>query len=305
MTLSDYFSTVTLPQAAKPYPALLDFLQRRFPRVPRASWERRLAGGKVRDADGRPVTAGTSYVPGKIIRYLREVEREPVIPFAEKILFASAELLVACKPHFLPVTPAGLYVNECLLHRLKKQTGNADLVPLHRIDRETAGLVLFSCNRATRGLYHDLFLHGRVEKTYQAVALCPVQPQQSEWQVANRLAAGQPWFRMQTVQGPANSFSSIRLLERKEKRGRFLLQPATGKKHQLRLHMSSLGFGLVNDRFYPELLPEAADDFQRPLQLLAQTLRFRDPLTAKIMEFHSERRLLWEEPGERQVCPGL
>ncbi|MFZ5770966.1 MAG: pseudouridine synthase [Thermodesulfobacteriota bacterium] len=294
MTLSDYFSTVTLPQAAKPYPALLDFLQLRFPRVPRASWERRLAGGKVREADGRPVTAATRYVPGKKIHYLRETEdREPVIPFAEKIIFANDQLLVACKPHFLPVTPAGPYVNECLLHRLKKQTGNADLVPLHRIDRETAGLVLFSGNRATRGLYHDLFQRGLVEKIYQAVAHCPVQPRQSEWQVANRLAAGQPWFRMQTLPGPANSFSRIRLLERKEKRGRFLLQPATGKKHQLRLHMSSLGFGLVNDRFYPELLPEVADDFQRPLQLLAQTLRFRDPLSAEIMEFRSERRLQW------------
>ncbi|MCG2748000.1 MAG: pseudouridine synthase, partial [Desulfobulbaceae bacterium] len=293
MTLCDYFSTVTLPQMAEPYPSLLDFLQMRFPHVPLGSWEMRIAEGKVIDGDGRPVTFATSYVPGKKIHYFREVTREPVIPFAEKIVFQNDELLVACKPHFLPVVPAGPYVNECLLHRLKKKTGNSDLVPLHRIDRETAGIVLFSANRETRGLYHDLFMHGQVEKNYQAVADCSVQPLQAEWIVANRLKAGHPWFRMQTVPGPVNSRSRIRLLERQENRGRFLLQPETGKKHQLRVHLSGLGFGIINDRYYPDLLPEVEDDFHRPLQLLAETLRFRDPVTGKKMEFGSDRRLLW------------
>lgn len=293
MTLCDYFSTVTLPQTAKPYPSLLDFLQMRFPHVSRESWEMRMSGGKVVDEDGRPVTAATRYVPGTRIHYFREVEREPVIPFAEKIVFQNDELLVACKPHFLPVIPAGPYVNECLLHRLKKKTGNSDLAPLHRIDRETAGIVMFSANRGTRGLYHDLFMRGQVEKTYQAVARCSVQPGQTDWVVANRLVPGQPWFRMQTAPGRVNSRSRIQLLERREGRGLFLLQPETGKKHQLRVHMSGLGFAIINDRYYPWLLPAAADDFDRPLQLLAATLRFRDPVTAESMEFTAERRLLW------------
>lgn len=293
MTLSDYFSTVTLPHRAKPYPSLLDFLQLRFPGVTRESWERRLAEGRVLDGDGRPLTLETQYVPGKEIRYFREVAREPVIPFAEKIILQNDELLVACKPHFLPVIPAGPYVNECLLHRLKKKTGNSDLVPLHRIDRETAGIVLFSVNPETRGLYHDLFLHGLVEKIYQAVAVCRIAPPQSEWCVANRLEAGHPWFRMQTAPGRVNSCSRIRLLERREDRGRFALRPETGKKHQLRVHMSSLGFGIINDRFYPELLPETGDDFDRPLQLLAETVRFRDPVSGEKREFVSERRLQW------------
>lgn len=293
MVLCDYFSTVTLPPTAKPYPAVLDFLLLRFPGVPRDRWEMRMAGGKVLDGDGRPVTAATPYVPGKKIHYCREVDKEPVIPFAEKIVFANDELLVACKPHFLPVVPAGPYVNECLLHRLKKSTGNTDLVPLHRIDRETAGIVLFSANRRTRGLYHDLFMHGQVEKIYQAVAECGHQPADTAWLVENRLVAGHPWFRMESVPGPANSRSRIRLLERRENRGRFLLQPETGKKHQLRVHMSGLGFRIENDRYYPVLLPAGEDDFHRPLQLLAEMVRFRDPVTAQKMEFASERRLLW------------
>lgn len=293
MTLCDYFSTVTLPQTAKPYPSVLDFLLMRFPGVPRGSWEMRIAGGKVLDGDGRPITAATRYVPGKKIHYFREVAKEPVIPFAENIVFQNDEILVACKPHFLPVIPAGPYVNECLLHRLKKKTGNVDLAPLHRIDRETAGIVMFSANRRTRGLYHDLFMHGQVEKIYQAVAACSVQPVQTAWIVANRLVAGQPWFRMETAPGRVNSRSRIKLLERKENRGRFLLQPETGKKHQLRVHMSGLGFAIINDRYYPDLLPAGEDDFDRPLQLLAETVRFRDPVTSKNMEFTSERRLQW------------
>src|SRR6266571_2988649 len=146
MGLSSYPSKVTMPYAEKPYPSILVFLHRRFPHFPPRSWEERLNACKVLDEDCRPLTTATLYTPGKRIYYFREVEQEPVIPFSETILFQNEEILVACKPHFLPVTPGGPYVNECLLNRLRKSTGNHELAPLHRIDRETAGIVLFSVN---------------------------------------------------------------------------------------------------------------------------------------------------------------
>lgn len=295
MAVSPYFSTVTLPRMERPYPLLLDFLAQRFPAVPRERWEQRLAAGKVQDEDGRPLPPDSSYVPLTRIHYFREVAAEPVIPWAEKIIFADDEILVACKPHFLPVIPAGPYVNECLLHRLKRKTGLSDLVPVNRIDRETAGLVLFSVNRHTRGRYHDLFMHGQVEKFYQAVAECRHPPAETEWLVENRLVEGEPWFRMQTAAGRANARSSIRLAEIREESALFLLQPLTGKKHQLRLHMSGLGYRIMNDRCYPDLLPIRADDFANPLQLVARLLRFQDPVTGKKMEFRSDRPLCWEE----------
>lgn len=293
MEISKYASCVSLPRAKKPYPAILDFLTLRFPRVGQATWELRIQQGKVLDEAGVPISKETPYVPQQRLFYFREAPAEPLIPLAEKLLFQNPELLVACKPPFLPVVPAGPYINECLLHRLKRKTGNSDLVPLHRIDRETSGLVLFSANKATRGLYSALFSTGRIEKTYEAVAALSDCPQTNNWTVENRLEAGEPWFRMQAVAGAVNARSQIKLLAFRENRAQFQLSPITGKKHQLRLHMSGLGFSILHDRYYPELLPKQADDFAKPLQLIARRVKFIDPVSGKHLEFFSERKLLF------------
>jgi tRNA pseudouridine32 synthase/23S rRNA pseudouridine746 synthase len=286
-------SVVTLPDVAKPYPSILEFLVRAFPHVSRNRWAERLVAGKLLDDSGVPISAQTPYAPSKRIFYFREVESEPVIPFTEIILFQDDELLVACKPHFLPVIPGGRFVNECLLNRLRARTGMADLAPLHRIDRETAGVVIFSVNKKTRGRYHDLFMHGQVTKTYLALAelLAPVQT--NRWTVENRIVRGEPRFRMKTIAGIANARSTIQLLEVNANRARFRLHPLTGKTHQLRLHMSGLGFPIRNDRVYPELQAQQADDFDRPLQLLAKLVQFRDPITGQSREFCSGRELVW------------
>ena len=282
-----------MPEAEKPYPSILGFLSKRFPQIRHNLWEQRIFEGKVLDDSRIPITADTEYMPSKRLFYFREVERERIIPFAESIIFQNDELLVSCKPHFLPVIPGGPYVAECLLNRLRKRTGNDALVPIHRIDRETAGLVLFSANRKTRGQYNELFMQGRVEKTYQALAECTVTPEISEWSVENRMIKGEPWFRMKTAPGNANSRSIIRLVELKDKVARFQLHPLTGKTHQLRLHMSGLGFRILNDKYYPDLQPEKADDFDNPLQLIAKSIKFVDPVTGETMAFTSERGLLW------------
>lgn len=293
MGISNYPSCVSLPCAAKPYPAILDFLVQRFPQVGMDVWQQRILQGKVLDEAGIAITDETPYVPQSRLFYFREVPQEPLIPLDEKILFHSDELLVACKPPFLPVTPAGPYINECLLHRLKLKTGNDDLVPLHRIDRETSGLVLFSTNKATRGCYHELFQAGRIEKHYEALAALSHRPEISDWTVENRLVKAEPWFRMQSAAGVGNARSRITLLALRGNRGHFLLSPITGKKHQLRVHMSDLGFAILNDRYYPQLLPPQDDDLDNPLQLIARRVKFIDPVSGKNMEFESQRRLLF------------
>jgi len=292
MGISKYPSVVTLPAAQAPYPSLLEFLARTFPNIPRERWADRIRDGKVLDEQGRPVHAMTEYRPSRRLFYFREIDNEPVIPFAEHVLFQNNEILVACKPHFLPVIPGGRYVEECLLNRLRKRTGIADLAPIHRIDRQTAGIVVFSVNKKTRGVYHDLFMCGRAQKTYHALAALPQLPRERLWAVENRIERGKPRFRMQVVPGDANARSIIRLLDLNNGRARFRLHPVTGKTHQLRLHMSSLGFGIVNDQCYPELQPAQDDDFDRPLQLIATSVRFKDPVTGDRMEFVSKQELL-------------
>jgi len=233
------------------------------------------------------------YLPLKRLHYFREVTSESIIPFTEKIVFCNDELLVASKPHFLPVIPGGPFVNECLLHRLKKRTGNKDLCPINRIDRETAGLVLFSMNPKTRGRYQELFMRGEVKKTYDAVTLhCrECDPEKSSWIVENKIVKGDPWFRMKTVPGKPNAISKISFIKSKKNRALFQLCPVTGKKHQLRLHMSELGFPILNDRYYPMLLPEIKGDFSAPLALVARKIQFCDPISGQQVSYESEHRL--------------
>ncbi|MBU1340679.1 MAG: pseudouridine synthase [Proteobacteria bacterium] len=292
MVISEYHSTVIMPKMEKPYPSILDFLTGRFPGIGRDIWEARICSGKILTENREPLLLTTPYTPLKRLYYFREVARESIIPFTEKIIFCNEDLLVACKPHFLPVTPAGPYVNECLLHRLKKRTGNRNLSPIHRIDRETAGLVLFSMNPETRGHYQELFMKGKVKKTYDAVTVYPCDQEKKSWTVENRIIKGDPWFRMKTVPGKPNAVSKITLVRSNKNRAFFQLCPVTGKKHQLRLHLSSLGFPILNDRYYPVLLPEKTGIFSAPLQLLARKIRFRDPVSLKQMTYESQRRLL-------------
>lgn len=293
MGISPCPSVLTLPKTERPYPAILDFLDSRFPGITRETWEQRILGGKVLNDSGIPITLSSEYVPQERIFYFREVASEPHIPFAEKILYRDEHLLVACKPHFLPVTPGGRYVNECLLNRLRSSTGIRDLAPLHRIDRETAGIVLFSVNPQTRGRYGELILKGGLEKSYQAVSAGQAADNRTLWTIENRIERGEPWFRMRSVPGTVNARSEVRLMETKEGRSLFNLQPISGKTHQLRVHMSGIGFGILNDRYYPELQPESADNFDKPLQLIARSVRFRDPISGGLREFISERVLQW------------
>lgn len=278
-----------------PWATLLDGLCARFPRIPRATWIDRFARGRVQGADGAPLAANAPYRVGAEIRYFREVADEPAIPFEESVLHADAHLVVADKPHFLPVTPAGGHVRETLLARLVRRLGNPDLVPLHRIDRDTAGLVLFSADPATRGAYQALFRERRIAKRYEALA--PALPGVAFPQVrASRLAPGEPFFRMREVDGEPDSHTRVAVIDGDGAVWRYALEPVTGRKHQLRVHMAALGAPILGDRLYPRLL-DTAPDHARPLQLLARELAFADPLDGRVRRFRSGRVLgQWPEP---------
>ncbi|MGH8072914.1 MAG: pseudouridine synthase [Lysobacter sp.] len=281
-------SRLQLPPGA--WATLLDGLCARFPAIDRATWVDRFARGRVLDAQGRPLAADAAYRVGMEIRYFREVVDEPVIPFEMSVLHVDEHLVVVDKPHFLPVTPAGGFVRETVLARLVEQLGNPALVPLHRIDRGTAGLVLFSGNPASRARYQALFREGLIEKGYEALA--PPLPGLEFPQVrCSRLARGEPFFRMAEVCDEANSESRVDVIERSTPHWRYALQPVSGKKHQLRVHMAALGAPIVNDPFYPVLREQAADDWSKPLQLLARSLGFVDPLSGGRREFQSARAL--------------
>jgi tRNA pseudouridine32 synthase/23S rRNA pseudouridine746 synthase len=273
-----------------PWATVFECLCARCPALPREAWIDRYARGRVLDATGTPLALDAPYRLGAEVRYFREVVDEPGIPFAESVLHADADLVVADKPHFLPVTPAGGFVRETLLARRVQRLGNPGLVPLHRIDRDTAGLVLFSANPVTRAAYQALFREQRIHKRYEAIA--PALPRLVFPLLrATRLVRGEPFFRMQEVDGVPNSETRIEVLEGKGAWWRYALQPVTGRKHQLRVHMAALGAAIANDRWYPQLREAAADDPARPLKLLARSVAFVDPLSGAERRFESRFEL--------------
>ncbi|MGY0632794.1 pseudouridine synthase [Luteimonas sp. A478] len=267
-----------------PWATVFDALCAHFPRVAPETWRDRFARGRVLDAEGRALEIGARYRVGAVIHYFREVENEPPVPFAETVVHADAHLVVAMKPHFLPVAPTGAWVRETLLTRLVERFDNHALVPLHRIDRDTAGLVMFSANPETRSLYQGLFRERRVHREYLAVAP-PLPGLEFPYVHRSRLERGEPFFRVCEVPGAANSETVVDVLERGPQAWTYRLQPVTGRKHQLRVHMAALGAPILNDRFYPVLQEEGADDHARPLQLFARLLAFDDPLTGEARTF--------------------
>lgn len=292
-SLLDRPSRVHLPPG--PWQTVLDCLCSRFPDISREIWQARMQRGRVLDGQGQPIGIKHPYRAGLLVCYFREVAQEPAIPFREQLLYVDRHLVVADKPHFLPVQPSGQYVRETLLARLCQQLDNPHLVPLHRIDRLTAGLVLFSACPETRGHYQALFRERRIEKTYEAI--CPPLPELAfPLLQRSRLVASEPFFLMREEAGEPNSETRIDVLEKRPDYWRYALFPVTGRKHQLRVQMAALGAGIRNDPFYPYL--QARDkreipDFQHPLGLLARSLRFSDPLDGRSRHFTSTRQLAW------------
>lgn len=276
---------------------LLDYLCVRLPAVDRDGWAQRMQEGSVLDEAGQPLPPTARFAPGTRVYYYRELPAEPVIPFKETVLFQDEHLLVVDKPHFLPVIPSGRYVKQSLLVRLKNRLGIDTLSPLHRIDRETAGLVLFSVRPQDRAAYQALFRERAMEKVYEAIAPAAphlVWPQVRHSRIVEQADA---FFRMAEADGSPNSETRIELLEQRGPWARYALQPLTGKRHQLRVHMNALGLPLAGDQFYPRILrgPDEQEDFAQPLRLLARGLQFIDPVTGEQRRFESQRQLDWPD----------
>jgi tRNA pseudouridine32 synthase/23S rRNA pseudouridine746 synthase len=286
-------SRVYLPKLESGPATVIEHLAARFPQVAEADWRDRMARGLVTTADGTPLDEKSPYAYGTMVFYVKEVPSEPAQVETETILYQDDEILVADKPNGMTVAPVGQYVARSLLHRLRDRTGLTDLTPLHRLDKETAGLVLFGINAASRAAYHALFSKNAIRRGYLAVAGVSSLSDKKSWRIENRLSRGEPWFRQRICEGPINAVTEIELLSVSAGRGLFRLRPETGKKHQLRVHMAHLGFPIIGDVLYPELRqPESSGV---ALQLLARSLSFIDPVTGEERHFQSVRELAPEE----------
>lgn len=248
--------------------------------------------GEVMNEHGLTLRPTTPYQSHVRVYYYRAVCAEPRIPFEEVILFQDDQLVVVDKPHFLPVVPSGGYLQETVLVRLKRRLGLETLVPIHRIDRDTAGLVMFSVQPQTRPHYNALFSQRTVSKVYEAIA-----PWRSDLQFPmtrqSRIVEAVHFMLQAETTGTVNAITELDVLEVRGALARYALKPVTGKRHQLRVHMAALGLPIEGDGLYPTLTPEGQIDYERPLQLLAKSIVFIDPVTGEKRHFESQRRLNW------------
>lgn len=283
-------SKVFLPQLSVIPETIFAFLCTQFPHILSSEWVQRFEDQLILDAQGEALSIHSAYQANQHIFYYRFLAHEIHIPFHEKVLFENDDLLVVDKPHFLTMSPTGQYVQETLLVRLKNTTGNADLTPIHRLDRETAGVVLFSKRKETRGAYQQLFAERKVQKIYHAIAA--FNPSLSfPLTIQLRMDKGDPFYTMKVVHGEPNSLTEIQLVEHNDLWALYQLKPSTGKQHQLRVHLNSLNIPIKNDPFYPNIQHKNAYDFSDPLQLLAKEIYFKDPLNQSLMHFCSELEL--------------
>ncbi|MCB5180424.1 pseudouridine synthase [Streptomyces antimicrobicus] len=261
-----------------------------------AAVARLLATGQVVAADGRAVRAGDAYEPGAYLWFHRELPPEPPVPFPIRVVHRDAHLLVVDKPHFLATTPRGGHITQTALARLRHELGLPALSPAHRLDRLTAGLVMFSVRPEDRGAYQHLFQGRLVHKEYEAVAA--YDPSLSfPRTVRSHIDKTRGVIAATEVPGAApNAETEVELLAHTATLGRYRLVPRTGRTHQLRVHMNSLGLPLLGDPVYPVLTDPAPTDYRRPLQLLARTLAFTDPVTSRVHRFETGLTLqAWED----------
>lgn len=281
------------------WPTVLDFLVSQFAHIPMLEWQSRLALGLVSCTDqhqnSRVLAANDACPCLNHIEYFRQVAQEPTVPFEETIIFENEQIVVADKPHFLPVTPVGAFVENTLQSRLQKKLNTPNLQVVHRLDRETAGLVVLVKNPQHRDAYQALFRNQAIIKVYEAVARFRADLPYPYLHESCLASSGQ-FFLQTEINQPSNSATLIEVIKvLNQNKALYRLTPSTGKKHQLRVHMASLGMGIEGDQFYPIAKSQDLSDFASPLQLLARSLCFTDPISQQNMVFNSQQTLCLEK----------
>lgn len=272
-----------------PWDTIRDYLVRKLTKLPPESIDAMLAAGAVVGVDG-PIDATTPFAPSMFLWFHRDRQDEVPVPFELTVLHEDDVLLVVDKPHFLATTPRGGHVRETALVRLRHLRDLPDLTPAHRLDRLTAGVLMFVKTAAHRSAYQNRFRDRLVHKEYQAIARHRPELELPRT-VHSRIVKKRGVLTARELPGPVNASTYVELAEHRDGLGRYRLVPETGRTHQLRVHLSSLGIPILGDPLYPEVHEVPAGDFRRPLQLLAKVLAFTDPLTGRERRFESALRL--------------
>jgi len=275
-----------------PWATMRSFLLDRLPA--RALVADMLEAGDFVDQVGVSLTGDEPYRPHTFVWFHRALAPETPAPFPINVLEINERLVVADKPHFMATTPRGAHVAESALVKLRLTLDLPELAPAHRLDRLTAGVLVFTTRREYRGAYAGVFQSGNAHKTYEALARFDPTLEFPR-RIVGRIEKRRDSLQAEIVEGEPNTETLVELIEVRGAYARYRLTPATGKTHQLRVHMSSLGLPILGDSLYPIVMDVAPDDFSTPLQLIARRLWFTDPLDGTAREYTSRVELTWPD----------
>ncbi|GAA6527042.1 pseudouridine synthase [Intrasporangium sp. DVR] len=281
---------IRMPQEG-PWETLRDHLVERLRGITAAEVDRKLVAGEFVDAAGRPLPVDAPFVPRSVCWTHRDLPDEVEVPFEIDVLHRDERLVVIDKPHFLATMPRGRHVVQSALARTRVLTGLDRLTPAHRLDRPTAGVLMFTTEPRWRGAYQTVFAEGRVHKEYLAVAAVRDDlelPLVRRTHVLKEHGAHQA--REVTGREP-NAETLVELTARRGELGLYRLRPRTGRTHQLRCQLWGLGIPIVGDPLYPVEHDVPPDDFSEPLQLLSAVLEFDDPVDGTRRRFETSRTL--------------
>jgi tRNA pseudouridine32 synthase/23S rRNA pseudouridine746 synthase len=281
---------IRMPQDG-PWHTLRDHLVDRLTGLTAADVDRKLAAGEFVDAEGRPVPVDAPFVPRSVCWTHRDLPREVEVPFPIDVLHRDERLVVIDKPHFVSTLPRGRHVAQSALARTRVLTGLDRLTPAHRLDRPTAGVLMFTTEQRWRGAYQRVFAERRAHKEYLAVA--PVHAD-LDLPTVRRTHVVKEHGRHQAREVPGaepNAETLIALQAATDGIGLYRLTPRTGRTHQLRCQLGGLGIPIVGDPLYPVERNVPDDDFSEPLQLLAAVLEFDDPIDGTRRRFETRRTL--------------
>lgn len=273
-----------------PWATMRDFLMERLPA--RAMVADMLEAGDLVDQAGRALTGDEPFRTHTFVWFHRALAPESRVPFPLEVLEANERFVVVDKPHFMATTPRGAHVTETALVKLRLSLDLPELAPAHRLDRLTAGVLVFTTRREYRGAYAGVFQSGNAHKTYEALA--PFDPTlELPRRIVGRIEKRRDSLQAELVEGQPNTETLVEFVEVRGAYARYRLTPATGKTHQLRVHMASLGLPIVGDSLYPTVMDVAPEDFSAPLQLIARRLWFTDPIDQTPHDYTSRAALEW------------